>query len=85
MAGAPEGYDVFLSYCLADQAAADALGDRLVDDGKLRVFIDWRKVKAGQPWQSALETALSGCRASVSAVASISPKYCAALSMLPMN
>ena len=64
MAGAPAGYDVFLSYSRADQAAADALRDRLVDQPhKLRVFIDWRALAAGRPWQPALEAALAGCRA----------------------
>src|SRR4051812_49355886 len=63
MAGGPAGYDVFLSYSRADGAAADALRDRLIDDGKLSVFIDWRALAAGRPWQPALETALGGCRA----------------------
>lgn len=50
MAGAPAGYDVFLSYSRADQAAADALRDRLVDQlHSLRVFIDWRALSAGRP------------------------------------
>ncbi|MGE3295338.1 MAG: TIR domain-containing protein [Geminicoccaceae bacterium] len=63
MAGTPASYDVFLSYSRADQAVANALRDRLVNDGKLQVFIDWRALAAGRPWQPALESALSGCRA----------------------
>lgn len=65
MAGAPAGYDVVLSYGRADHAAANALRDRLTQAGKLRVFIDWRALSAGCPWQPALETALSGCPAIV--------------------
>jgi hypothetical protein len=55
MSGAPADYDVFLSYSRADEAAANALRDRLVDDGKFQVFIDWRALLAGRPWQPALE------------------------------
>ncbi|MFO1049166.1 MAG: toll/interleukin-1 receptor domain-containing protein [Geminicoccaceae bacterium] len=64
MSGAPAGYDVFLSYSRADQAAADALRDRLAHEPhNLKVFIDWRALAAGRPWQPALEAALLGCRA----------------------
>ena len=65
MAGAPAGYDVFLSYSRADQDAANQIRDRLVEDGKLKVFIDWRAFLAGRSWQPALEAALAGCRAIV--------------------
>ena len=64
MSGAPAAYDVFLSYSRADQAAADALRDRLAHEPhNLRVFIDWRALAAGRRWQPALESALAGCRA----------------------
>ena len=64
MSGAPAAYDVFVSYRRADQGAADALRDRLAGDPhKLKVFVDWRALAPGRPWQPALETALSGCRA----------------------
>jgi hypothetical protein len=61
--GAPAGYDIVLSYSRADTNAGNALRDRLVDDGKLTVFVDWGALLAGRAWQPALEAALTGCRA----------------------
>jgi hypothetical protein len=65
MPGRPAGYDVFLSYSRADKAAADAIRDRVVQDAKFSVFIDWRALAAGRPWQPALEAALAQCRAMI--------------------
>lgn len=70
MAGAPAGYDVFLSYSRADKRDADALCDRLTSKPHdLRVFFDWRALAAGRPWQLALESALAGCRAMIVLIA----------------
>ena len=66
MAGGPAGYDVFLSY----SRRRSGRGERSCATGwsttaSSQVFIDWRALLAGRPWQPALEAALAGCRAMV--------------------
>ena len=58
MAGAPAGYDVFLSYSWADAAAAETLRARLRDAG-LTAFLDRYALPADRPWQPDLEAALA--------------------------
>ena len=51
-------YDVFLSHCSADKPAVEELARRLVDAG-ISVFLDKWHLVPGEPWQEALEDALS--------------------------
>ena len=47
---------------LRPQALDDFVGQQEAR-ANLKVFIDWRALAAGRPWQPALEAALLGCRA----------------------
>jgi TIR domain len=58
----PAAYDVFVSYNWRDREAAERVASALRDNG-LNAFLDRWYLVPGQPWQRALETALTACRA----------------------
>ena len=51
-------YDVFLSHNSEDKPAVEWLAAKLVDEGKLTVFLDKWHLVPGDPWQEELENAL---------------------------
>ncbi len=55
-------YDVFLSHATDDKPAVEALARRLHGDG-LEPFLDKWHLVPGEPWQEALEVALTTIRA----------------------
>jgi len=57
-AGAPEGYDVFLSHSSADKPAVETIAVRLRDEAGLRPFLDKWHLVPGESWMPALERAI---------------------------
>src|SRR5262249_18686215 len=51
-------YDVFLSHSSKDKPAVEQIAERLVDEAKIKPFLDKWHLVAGEPWQEALEVAL---------------------------
>lgn len=56
-------HDVFLSYNSRDKAAVEELARRLEDEANLKPWLDKWNLKAGEPWQEAVEEALAASRA----------------------
>jgi tetratricopeptide (TPR) repeat protein len=51
-------YDVFLSHYSGDKPQVEALAARLMDEERLRPFLDKWHLVPGEPWEEALEEAL---------------------------
>lgn len=57
--GVDERFDAFLSYTREDRPVVEKIAKRLEDEGRLRVFLDRWNLVPGEPWQDAIEKALS--------------------------
>ena len=53
-----EQFDVFLSHNSHDKPLVEQIAQRLVDEAKLRPFLDKWHLTPGEPWQTELENAL---------------------------
>ncbi len=56
-------FDVFLSHCVADEAAVEAIARRLLAEERLRPFLDKWDLVPGESWLPAIERALSQSKA----------------------
>ena len=69
-------HDVFISYAWPDQSAAKMLASELTKNG-VSVFIDSKRLKAGDAWSSELEKSLASSKAVIMLVspASLSSQW----------